>query len=98
VDVQRKGEKIEQDRETEVSKLGSYDESSKSKDGRPGGEQGMDQVSSCLSFSHITVSDHGGHFSTQPAAIFPNESPEPVFLNVYGAPELIPRNEFRQPM
>ncbi len=23
---------------------------------------------------------------------------EPVFLNVYGAPELIPRNEFRQPM
>jgi hypothetical protein len=25
-------------------------------------------------------------------------SSEPVFLNVYGAPELIPRNEFRQPM
>ncbi len=24
--------------------------------------------------------------------------PEPVFLNVYGAPESIPRNEFRQPM
>jgi hypothetical protein len=24
--------------------------------------------------------------------------PEPVFSNVYGAPELIPRNEFRQPM
>jgi hypothetical protein len=23
---------------------------------------------------------------------------EPVLLNVYGAPELIPRNEFRQPM
>jgi hypothetical protein len=23
---------------------------------------------------------------------------EPVFLNVYGAPESIPRNEFRQPM
>ncbi len=23
---------------------------------------------------------------------------EPVFLNVYGAQELIPRNEFRQPM
>ncbi len=23
---------------------------------------------------------------------------EPVFLNVYGAPKLIPRNEFRQPM
>ncbi len=54
--VQKKGEKIEQDRETEVSKLRSYDESSKSKDGRPGGEQGMDQVSSCLSFSHITQS------------------------------------------
>ncbi len=26
------------------------------------------------------------------------EQTEPVFLNVYGAPELIPRNEFRQPM
>ncbi len=26
------------------------------------------------------------------------QSPEPVFLNVYGAPELIPRNEFRQRM
>ncbi len=25
-------------------------------------------------------------------------NPEPVFLNVYWAPELIPRNEFRQPM
>jgi hypothetical protein len=24
--------------------------------------------------------------------------PEPVLLNVYGAPELMPRNEFRQPM
>jgi hypothetical protein len=24
--------------------------------------------------------------------------PEPVFLNVYGAQEWIPRNEFRQPM
>ncbi len=24
--------------------------------------------------------------------------PELVFLNVYGAPESIPRNEFRQPM
>jgi hypothetical protein len=27
-----------------------------------------------------------------------NERPEPVLLNVYGAPELMPRNEFRQPM
>ncbi len=26
------------------------------------------------------------------------KQPEPVLLNVYGAPELIPRNEFRQPM
>jgi hypothetical protein len=26
------------------------------------------------------------------------EHPEPVFLNMYGAPESIPRNEFRQPM
>jgi hypothetical protein len=25
-------------------------------------------------------------------------SPEPVFVNVYGAQELIPRNRFRQPM
>jgi len=25
-------------------------------------------------------------------------TPEPVLLNVYGAPELIPRNEFRQTM
>ncbi len=24
--------------------------------------------------------------------------PEPVFLNVYGAQESIPRNEFRQPL
>jgi hypothetical protein len=26
------------------------------------------------------------------------QCPEPVFLNVYGAQESIPRNEFRQPM
>jgi hypothetical protein len=26
------------------------------------------------------------------------QTSEPVLLNVYGAPELIPRNEFRQPM
>jgi hypothetical protein len=26
------------------------------------------------------------------------QRPEPVFLNVYGARESIPRNEFRQPM
>ncbi len=26
------------------------------------------------------------------------ECPEPVFLNVYGAQESIPRNEFRRPM
>ena len=29
---------------------------------------------------------------------FTNKCSEPVLLNVYGAPELIPRNEFRQPM
>ncbi len=29
--------------------------------------------------------------------VFAN-TPEPVLLNVYGAPALIPRNEFRQPM
>jgi hypothetical protein len=28
----------------------------------------------------------------------PRDSPEPVFLNVYGAQESIPRNKFRQPM
>ncbi len=28
----------------------------------------------------------------------PHPEPEPVFLNVYGAQELTPRNEFRQPM
>jgi hypothetical protein len=27
-----------------------------------------------------------------------DDCPEPVLLNVYGAPELMPRNEFRQPM
>ncbi len=27
-----------------------------------------------------------------------NFEPEPVLLKVYGAPELMPRNEFRQPM
>jgi hypothetical protein len=27
-----------------------------------------------------------------------NYSTEPVFLNVYGGPESIPRNEFHQPM
>ncbi len=26
-----------------------------------------------------------------------DKAPEPVFLNVYGALESIPRNEFRQP-
>jgi hypothetical protein len=26
------------------------------------------------------------------------DTPEPVLLNVYGAQESIPRNEFRQPM
>jgi hypothetical protein len=28
----------------------------------------------------------------------PDLRSEPVLLNVYGAPELIPRDEFRQPM
>jgi hypothetical protein len=27
-----------------------------------------------------------------------SDKPEPVLLNVYGDPALIPRNEFRQPM
>jgi hypothetical protein len=38
---------------------------------------------------HEGVGEGGG-------AICP--TPEPVFLNVYGAQESIPRNEFRQPM
>jgi hypothetical protein len=35
-----------------------------------------------------------------PRGEIPNtgKSPEPVFLNVNGAPELIPRNKFSQPM
>ncbi len=33
-----------------------------------------------------------------PGPPIPMSSTEPVFLNVYGAPELIARNEFRQPM
>jgi hypothetical protein len=31
-------------------------------------------------------------------ALIPVTNSELVLLNVYGAPELIPRNEFRQPM
>jgi hypothetical protein len=31
-------------------------------------------------------------------SLHPSHLSEPVFLNVYGAQELIPRNEFRQPM
>ncbi len=31
-------------------------------------------------------------------SIYDQTMPELVFLNVYGAPESIPRNEFRQPM
>jgi hypothetical protein len=37
------------------------------------------------------------HICTRNVPALPPE-PEPVFLNVYEAPELIPRNEFRQPM
>jgi hypothetical protein len=33
-----------------------------------------------------------------PAAGMIATTPEPVFLNVYGAQELIPRNKFRQPL
>jgi hypothetical protein len=32
------------------------------------------------------------------AGSLPMSTAEPVFLNVYGAQESIPRNEFRQPM
>jgi hypothetical protein len=31
-------------------------------------------------------------------AVWAGSCAESVLLNVYGAPELIPRNEFRQPM
>jgi hypothetical protein len=34
----------------------------------------------------------------EPLSFVLHKSPEPVFLNVYGAQESIPRNEFRQPM
>ncbi len=36
--------------------------------------------------------------SCQPGGGGGGGHPEPVFLNVYGGPESIPRNEFRQPM
>jgi hypothetical protein len=46
-----------------------------------------------LSFSHGTT------WSSVPRSIRENEpDPDPVFLNVYGAQESIPRNEFRQSM
>jgi hypothetical protein len=52
------------------------------------------RIFSCLGWSSGSVQE----------IIFPSglkcppPSTEPVFLNVYGAPELIPRNKFRQPM
>ena len=42
----------------------------------------------------------GGHPPTPPFSPHPPRvcAPEPIFLNVYGAQESIPRNEFRQSM
>ncbi len=37
-------------------------------------------------------------FTTVHFSLRDEGSSEPVLLNVYGAPEMIPRNEFRQPM
>jgi hypothetical protein len=37
-------------------------------------------------------------WQSQPPAAGIRTTSEPVFLNVYGAQELIPRNEFRQPV
>jgi hypothetical protein len=46
-------------------------------------------------FSRVLASHAGGPgFDSRPEHV----SPEPVLLNEYGAPESIPRNEFRQPM
>ncbi len=42
---------------------------------------------------------HANHHLDQDGTfIYLSVNPEPVFLNVYGAQESIPRNEFRQPM
>jgi hypothetical protein len=40
--------------------------------------------------------EKGNHIVTFPK--IPTVSPEPVFVNVYGAQESIPRNRFSQPM
>ncbi len=53
----------------------------------------------CVRFAHpadnilekrLTIKEEDGQFEHFLRS-------EPVFLNVYGAPELIPRNKFRQP-
>ncbi len=40
----------------------------------------------------------GGQNAPHGSAPWQVNTTEPVFSNVYGAPELIPRKEFRQPM
>jgi hypothetical protein len=53
-------------------------------------------VSLCVMF-YLVVTPVLAEALTDRLAFF-FATPEPVFLNVYGAQELIPRNEFRQPM
>ncbi len=61
----------------------------------------------CCNFDFICWNDDGRTTEEKQEALERNyggrlglesEEPEPVLLNVYGAPELMPRNEFRQPM
>ncbi len=49
---------------------------------------------SILAISSVVPYQYHQPFCDVPLPVYT----EPVFLNVYGAPESIPRNEFRQPM
>jgi hypothetical protein len=49
-------------------------------------------TSSYLPKRHVGIEENGLLQKVE------RKNPEPVFLNVYGAQEYIPRNEFRQPM
>jgi hypothetical protein len=51
-----------------------------------------------LSVKHRSITAHVQHITGLKKHQQTNQLTEPVLLNVYGAPELIPRNEFRQPM
>ncbi len=60
---------------------------SNSREGSNNGTQTVWEASNCRGWQQWS---EGSNKVTQ--------TTEPVLLNVYGAPELIPRNEFRQPM